>query len=223
MTPRHPFDPLAAHYWWLERVTFGPMLHWCRTVHIPRLAACRRALVAGDGDGRFLEALLRANPFITVDAVDISPGMTATAHRRTRFAADRVRFTVADIRTAPLRAAGYDLIVTHFLLDCFPADQLESVVSRLAEASRPHGRWLVGDFEVPPGRWRARLARLILGGMYAWFRVVTRLPATELVDPSPLLATHGFTLVASASRLGGFVSSRLWERPVGLRPANQVV
>ncbi len=214
VTPRHPFDPLAAHYWWLEAVTFGPLLQWCRTAHLGWLADRRQALVVGDGDGRFLAALVRAYPGLAVDALDVSPGMTARSRRRVcRLpGAGRVRFVVADIRTAPLPAGGYDLIVTHFLLDCFPADELAAVVARLAAAARPGARWLVGDFAVPPGRWRGRAARLALAGMYAVFRAVAGLRAAELIDPAPLLAGRGFVPTADATRLGGFLRSRVWDR-----------
>ena len=212
MTARHPFDALAPHYRWLEGVSFGPLLHWCRTTHLPLLGEGRRVLVVGDGDGRFLADLLTAHPAVTADAADISPRMTALARRRTAFAADRVRFAVGDIRRLPLPPGGYDLIVTNFLLDCFPPDQLAEVVAKLATAAAPNARWLVGDFAEPPGRWSGRAARLALAGMYAFFRVVARLPARRLTDPSPLLTARGFTPEAEATRLGGFLVARLWRR-----------
>ena len=79
MTPRPSFDLLAPAYQSLEQLAFGGLLHWCRTAHLARLAACRRALVLGDGDGRFLADLLRANPTLEVDSVDISPGISVLA------------------------------------------------------------------------------------------------------------------------------------------------
>ncbi len=212
MPTRHPFDRLARDYWWLEAASFGPLLHRCRTAHLSRLADRRRALVVGDGDGRFLAALLRANPHVTVDALDVSPGMTALARRRTRFAAGRMRFTVGDVRTAPLPTAGYDLVVTNFLLDCFPPDQLAGVVDKLAAAAGPGAAWLVGDFAVPPGRWRGRAGRLALAVMYAFFRLTARLPAAALADPTPLLSARGFVPAAEANWLGGFLVSRVWVR-----------
>ncbi len=124
-----------------------------------------------------------------------------------------MRFRVGDVRSALLPAGGYDLIVTHFLLDCFPPDDLAGVVDRLAAAATPDARWLVGDFAVPPGRWRGRAARLALAGMYAAFRAVAGVAAADLLDPSPLLAARGFALVAEDTRLGGLLASRLWERP----------
>ncbi len=207
MTP--DFDALAPHYRWLEAVTFGPLLHRCRTALLPHLGGCRRALVLGDGNGRFLADLLRANPGVTVDALDISPAMTALARRRVGNTG-RVRFRVTDARTADFPPAGYDLVVTNFFLDCFTAPELDRLVPRLAEALEPGGRWVVGDFRLPDGGWPRFAGRVALAGMYAFFRVATRLPAGRLTDPDPLLRACGLVPEHIESRLRGFLSARLW-------------
>ena len=158
---------------------------------------------------------MQANRALTADSIDISPRMVALARReiaRVPAALDRVRFAVADVRTDPLPGDGYDLVVTNFLLDCFPADQLARVVLRLSRAAGPIARWVVGDFAESPAGWRRAAARLALAGMYAFFRVTTGIPATRLVDPDPLLAVAGWVPVSRRERLGGFLVSTLWER-----------
>ena len=65
------------------------------------LTSCRRALIVGDGDGRFLAALLRANRTLTADSLDASSGMIALARRevaRVPRGMSRVHFTVGDVR-----------------------------------------------------------------------------------------------------------------------------
>jgi SAM-dependent methyltransferase len=215
----HPptFDRLAPLYRWLEWATYGGLLQWCRTAQLERLAPSRRALIVGDGDGRFLAALLRANRSLTADSLDASPRMIALARRevaRVPGGLPRVRFVVADVRTDPLPSAGYDLVVTNFLLDCFTADELAGVVRRLSEAAAPAALWVVGDFGLPESRWKRWAAQLALAGMYTFFRIVTRISAGELVDPKPALRQAGFTPVAQRQRLAGFLVSTLWERPV---------
>ena len=215
MTPRPSFDRLAPAYRALERLAFGGLLHWCRTAHLDRLGACRRALVLGDGDGRFLADLLRAHPAIEADSLDISPGMLALARRRIMDvpgAAERARFLVADARTDPLPASGYDLVVTNFFLDCFRPAELAAVVNRVAGACAPGAVWVDGDFRVPASGWARPAARLALAGMYAFFQLTTRLPAGALTDPAPLLAANGFARAAEKTRARGFLSARLWTR-----------
>ena len=182
---------------------------------LPHVGDCRRVLIVGDGDGRFLAALLRAVPQAIVDSLDISPKMIDLAKRRIADMAgalDRVQFTVGDIRADPLPGTAYDLIVTNFLLDCFPADELEQVINRLSDVSTPNGKWIVGDFEMPKGFWSRTAARIALAGMYAFFRIVTRIPARKLVDPSPMLSLRGWQRTIELSCQSGVLVSRWWVR-----------
>jgi SAM-dependent methyltransferase len=215
MTPPR-FDALAPHYRWMERVSFGRRLHACRTAMLDRMTAGRRALVLGDGDGRFLAELLRANPAVRVDAIDGSPAMTAAAERRAKEipgAAERVRFLTADARTVRLPPAAFDLIVTHFFLDCFPRGQLAPLIARTADALAPGGLWVVGDFRVPEGGLPRFLGRLALLGMYTFFRCVTGLPAGRLVNPDPFLRARGLRPDGVWTTLGGFLACTAWRKP----------
>ena len=217
MAPPPSFDLLAPIYQLLERVTFGGLLHRCRTAHLDRLAGCRRALILGDGDGRFLADLLHANPSVCVDSVDISPGMVHHArHRLARIAraSERVRFIVADARSVPLADDHYDLIVTNFFLDCFPVDELEQVIDRVVAACGPAAIWVDGDFRFPAGGWARVVAGAALAAMYAFFRLTTRLPARQLTDPAPFQVACGFHQEAERVWLGGFLSARLWAREI---------
>ena len=209
MIPRPNFDALAPHYRWIEAVTFGPLLQWCRTALLTEMQGSRHALVLGDGNGRFLAELLAANPRVVVDAVDISPAMAALARKRIG-PSDRVHFHVVDARLLTLPSAPYDLVVTHFFLDCFNRRDLERLIPKLAASLGPRGRGVVGDFRLPTRGWQQLGGQVALAAMYAFFRLATRLPARQLVDPDPLLRGAGLELVRERSRLGGFLSARLW-------------
>ncbi len=214
MTPPR-FDGLAPHYARIEAMTFGSLLQWCRTALLADVCGARRVLVLGEGDGRFLTAFLEANRVATVDAIDASAAMVELARRRVARipgAAERVRWYVADARRFEPPAPVYDLVVTNFFLDCFPAAELAPLVARLAARLAPGGRWLVGDFALPEGRARRLAARAALAGMYAAFRLATRIPAGQLADPRPLLRAHGLVPEREARRLGGFLVSSLWRR-----------
>lgn len=206
--PRPTFDRLAPLYRWLERLSYGGLLQWCRTTLIGDLTNAKNVLILGDGDGRFLEAFRTANPLARITSLDISPAMVALAKRRN--ADDRVTFVVADAREASFEPAAFDLIVTNFFLDCFPTSDLEPLIAKLASALAPGGRWLVGDFRLPNAGLPRALARAALAGMYLFFRVVTRIPASRLVDPDPLLHRHGLRVEKSAARMRCFLSSTIW-------------
>ena len=66
--PPPDFDRLARLYRWMEYLTFGPWLQRCRSAFLGGIANSRRALVLGDGDGRFTARLLADCPAIRIDA-----------------------------------------------------------------------------------------------------------------------------------------------------------
>ena len=208
------FDSVARLYRALEYASFGPLLERCRFHHIPALAQCRRALVLGDGDGRFLAQLLAAAPGLSADAVDASDAMLHLLRARAEkiHAAQRVKTILADARTFPLRNHRYDLVVTHFFLDCLTEDEAEVLIARVRPHLAPGAKWLVSEFQVPPGSrlWTA-LARIIISGLYAAFRILTGLRVRRIPPWRALFEHHGFRRTASRTWLGGLLVSELWE------------
>jgi len=192
MTPQPSFDSLALFYQLLERATFGPCLHWCRTVNLQRLGSRKKALVLGDGDGRFLVDLLKSNFHIQVESIDLSAGMVSEARRRIceiPNAETRVSFVIGDARLIPWSGTGYDLVVTNFFLDCFPTAEIEQMVEKVLLAAAPAVIWLDGDFRLPTARWPRLAARVLLVGMYLAFNLVTGLSVRYLADSGSILGT----------------------------------
>ena len=218
LTPSANFDRIARPYRWLEYLSFGPMLERCRFHRLPQLTSARRALVLGDGDGRFLAHLLAVNSTLHADVVDQSPAMLRLLqHRVTSLHADdRVRIFQTDALTFTLTEA-YDLIVTHFFLDCFSTGEIR----RLAESIRPHlapnALWLVSEFAIPSGL--AKLpAQIIVGSLYMAFHFVTGLQTRNLPDHSAVLSHSGLTLIDRRRFLAGLLVSELWG--LGKTPAS---
>ena len=106
----------------------------------------------------------------------------------------------------------YDLVVTHFFLDCFDRDRLSHVITKLAQAAAPKSRWLVTDFAIPPKGLRRVHAKIWLRMMYSFFRAVADLKAHELVDPSSFIQDTGFQLRQEIAGRLGLVKAQLWER-----------
>ena len=153
----------------------------------------------GDGDGRALAALLAAAPHACVDYIDKSARMLELA--RTRAGTNHVNYRCEDARSAPLPAAEYDLIVTHFFLDCFDETDLDPLIARLARAATPQARWLISEF-----RGNGGLVRVL----YMFFRIATGLRTRRLVDHHPLLKRHGFRLMRREDSWRGLLASELW-------------
>lgn len=215
------FDAVAPWYRALETIAFGDALQRCRVASLGEIQSPRHALVVGEGNGRFLCELLRAHPGVQVDCADASERMLQLARRRVEMEqpdrSAQVRFLHRDITSWAPPENHYDLVVTHFLLDCFPEAELARVIKNLASAAKPGAVWLVADFRLPD-RGVARLrARVWLAGMYQFFRLTARIKATELIDPTPYLQAKGFALAGQHLFRGGMLKSELW-RSIGILP-----
>lgn len=208
------FDVVAPWYRALETIAFGNALQRARIACLDGTSSPRRALVVGEGNGRFLSALLREHPGIEVDCVDTSERMLALARKRIEREGCKsaVQFLHQDILTWTPPAATYDLIVTHFLLDCFPEDKLADIVARLSGAAMANATWLSADFRMPVSGLARLQARGWLLAMYRFFRLTARIKARELVDPSPFLRRHGFVLERQYLFRNGMLKSELWRR-----------
>ena len=193
------FDFVAPHYRWLEAIAFGNALQRARTCWINTIARPKRTLIVGEGDGRFLCELVRAYPKIDVDCIDASQAMLQLARARLRRmhpeSFSHVHFVRENIlKWAPRKS--YDLLVTHFFLDCFPDRELQAIIAKLASAAEPGAVWLIADFTIPRKRFAQAHARVCLRMMYTFFRATAGIAANGLVDPVPCLAARGFIQTA---------------------------
>jgi SAM-dependent methyltransferase len=213
------FNPLARIYRWLEYFTFGPFLWRCRIHFLPQLVHCRRALVLGDGDGRFTARLLRENPNLEVTAIDGSPRMIASLQRASMRYAARLTTEVADLRTwRPADSAKYDLIVTHFFLDCLTTQEVHDLAVRLIPAISPDGLWLVSEFAIPPTLFGRTVATPLIWLLYRAFRMFTGLGPQSLPSYTEALGASSWALQIERAHMRGLLLSQLWRHS---RPASE--
>jgi ubiquinone/menaquinone biosynthesis C-methylase UbiE len=212
------FDGLARFYDGMENVLAGRKLIRCREAFLTVMPPPRRVLLLGEGHGRFLSALLKIHPEINVTCVDASAKMLAVTRRRLQRSGQSTRlitFLRRDLLQWDPPAQAYDLIVTQFVLDCFPPAQLTALMSRLATAAQPGARWLVSDFHLPELRgWRRLRASAILWVMYRFFRLVTKLPASGLTPPGPIFEHLGFQRLHHKEIEWGLLVSEIWQAPL---------
>jgi ubiquinone/menaquinone biosynthesis C-methylase UbiE len=218
-SPAADFDRLARWYKWMEWFSFGPWLQWCRCAFLDQLTSCREALLFGDGDGRFTARLLRSNQSVTVDAVDASASMLASLVRRAGMDADRVRLHHADARAwDPVKdetpkddgVPVYDLVATHFFLDCLTSAEVGMLANRIRPMLAEGAVWVVSEFAIPAG-WLGKLfARPVIAALYSAFGLLTRLKVHRLPDYDAALRGAGFRLQRRRAWLGGLLVSDLW-------------
>jgi SAM-dependent methyltransferase len=208
-------DRIAAYYEILEHFSFGRLLEHRRFAFLGEVRTSQKAIVCGGGDGRFLARLLQVNTRVEVDFVDLSSKMVALAERRVggmgRTFRKRVRFHTGDLRRLVLPADSFDLIVTHYFLDCFSNQELEDVVSRLATWGTRQARWILSDFCEANGPIGRLWTRGVIRALYSAFRFTTGLRVTRLPEYKAALATAGYILRLEEEALAGLLHSSLWE------------
>jgi ubiquinone/menaquinone biosynthesis C-methylase UbiE len=207
------FDKIARPYRWLEYVTLGKALENSRLHFLPQLLERRHALVLGDGDGRFLAQLLKHNPSLRADAVDSSSLMLQLLRQRCEAASPSTHSRLCthhhNALTFPLKGP-YDLIVTHFFLDCFTQSELDSLIARIAPTLSPSALWLISDFRVPSGPMRLP-AKLLIRSLYLAFRILTGLRTTHLPDHVTPLKQSGLKRISHQHWLAGLLTTELWQ------------
>ena len=135
-------------------------------------------------------------------------GVGASTHLRS---VNRVRFLKEDILswTPP---ESYDLLVTNFVLDCFPQDELKLVVGKLAGVANPGAYWLLAEFCIPKTIFARKHAKIWLATLYWFFRTTTGIRAKRLVDPTPELQANGFVCLKRSEWRLGLIKSELWQK-----------
>ncbi len=209
------FNRIAPFYEFIERLTTGSRMQRARVAHLPSVADARRVLIAGEGNGKFLAACAKAMPEATFTVIDESPAMLEKAAARWRQAGgevSRVRFVCDNLLIWTPDELGYDLIVTHFFLDCFPEETLPLILTKLASAAAPNSRWLVADFCEPECGLARFRAHVMLRVAYLLFRLLAGVQASKLVNPDLLLSELGFTLKNRLTSDWGMMHSDLWKR-----------
>jgi ubiquinone/menaquinone biosynthesis C-methylase UbiE len=209
-------DRVARFYQAAEYLAFGGALQACRVMYLDEVASCRRALVCGDGDGRFLASLLDANPGVRADFVDLSAGMARLARRRIDRlggqASARAEFRVGDVREFGNEGESYDLITAHFFLDCFDGVEITSVARKLDSLSQPAATLLLSDFRIPQRGVARYIAAAIVRVLYGAFRLTTGLRVKQLPDYNSALERAGFRKQRETLKCGGLLAASIWKK-----------
>jgi ubiquinone/menaquinone biosynthesis C-methylase UbiE len=208
------FDTLAPHYRWMEFVLAGEKLQRCRTRFLDEISSAQNILLLGEGHGRCLIECCRRFSGAQITCVDSSGKMLVQARRQLarQNSRERVEFVHADILQWKPSAKTFDLVVTNFFLDCFRADQLEQITTKLALATTSDANWLIADFQTASSGWKRLRSQMILASMYLFFRTIAGLPARKLTTLDPILKRAGFALHRRAESEWDRLHSDWWKR-----------
>lgn len=211
------FDRLAKPYRWMEYLSFGTALERCRFHFLPQLRNTQHALLLGDGDGRFTAALLQQAETADAFAIDASKAMLHALQERCAAVGTENRlqtFCTSLNDGLPTIAADkrFDLIATHFFLDCLNEAEVENIAHDAAICTTPDAHWVISEFRVPKHGVMQLPSRLIVRLLYLAFRFLTGLRAQQLPAYEAILQCNGWHMQQQQMRLGGLLVSELWQR-----------
>ncbi|HEX2735096.1 MAG TPA: class I SAM-dependent methyltransferase [Polyangiaceae bacterium] len=208
---RRSFDHLARSYSKLERLMFRGALERARTAHLHRIGEPKRALLLGEGDGRFALELMRRFPNCQVVIVERSAKMNELARERLSDYSARVTWMETDA-TQLTFGVGYDLVTTLFFLDCFESAIQSSLIERVAAATAVDAHWLYADFVENTRGLRGAVGKLLVWLLYRVFGALTDIAARRLHDPVPRIEEAGFRKLETRTFACGWVCSIALQR-----------
>ena len=148
-----------------------------------------------------------------VIAVDGSRAMLALLRSRCSFAGDILETHVADLAhglPAALQHGAFDLVTTHFFLDCLSTEEVNHLIADVKPRMTNDAQWVVSDFAVP-ARGAMRLpAWIVVRGLYLSFRLLTGLQTQQLPDHRAAMQAHGLILAEECNMLGGLLIAEIW-------------
>lgn len=212
---RRSFDNLANAYCALERLLFGQKLNQSRhhglTVLEPDMP--QRALILGDGDGRFSYYALRKSPNLQIDSIERSSKMRDLAQSRIQKLGasfeNRHQYISTDARSFSFPNSEYDIVVVQYFLDCFHTTDANSFIENFARTLKPNGKLVYTDFSIPKKRIVRWIAKGIVKCLYSFFRLTTDIEASHL--PS-IVWPHSLKLTSKKSLLKGIITSEIRAR-----------
>ena len=196
------FDRLAPVYKLLSRIVFGKKLEQAQLHFLHCIKPDDRVLILGGGTGDLLNNLLQNHPTLAVDYVDISERMILLARKKTQNAST-VNFITGTEQHIPDRT--YTVVITNFYLDLFSDHTLHGIVQKIKTHLSADAQWLATDF-VNEKDWH----KVMLGCMYAFFRMITHIEASRLPDWQSSLKKAGMYEVNSKKFYHGFIKSSVY-------------
>lgn len=209
------FDRLSKVYDLLVALVYGRALRKAQTCFLDRVKPGSRVLVVGGGTGWFLEALLQTEKVGLVTYVELSRGMLEKSRQRITerlpemlSKVEWVEGTVHDLPEEP----AFDLVCTHCFLDLFEGKGLEREVMALQSRMERSGSWYFSDFRYVDKWPMSWISRVMIWGMYRFFRWTCGIQARRLPDFEDVFSRANLQVVERQLWYGGMISSKWYAR-----------
>ena len=208
------FCRLAPHYLRLEGMVFGNALQHARVAHLQDCSHDSKFLLLGEGSGRFLESLCALHPKVMATVCDSSPSMLSLINNRLpKETSENIHLLNLDVMETEFPEASFDVLVTHFFLDCFDSETLGRLIPKMSLYLKAGGTWLIADFEESRKMTFANCPHwLFLRCLYLFFRSTCGISANWVVPLEIMLRQSGLVETEKTSYCRGLIYSGLWKK-----------
>ena len=210
--PRN-YDFVAPFYPLLEKAAFGDRLTEARNASLCSVVMAERALLIGEGNGRFLTACVEEKIGGSITVVDSSEKMLSLARSRIRGSAlqTNVELVHADFRDWSPLEPPFDVIVTHFFLDLFRPESQRRLIEKITALSTANTIWMNVDYRPVI---HSRLHRVIEWLQYRFDRLLSGIEADRHYDSAPIIREFGWEVQEEQSFCRGTIYSQLMAAPL---------
>lgn len=204
--PRN-YDFVAPFYPLLERAAFGNGLSQARNASLPPVLSAQRALLIGEGNGRFLASCVKEKTGGSITVVESSGKMLSLLRSRIRGLDLRTRLELvhADFREWPSPAIDFDAVVTHLFLDLFRPDSQRRIVEKITALSTAETVWINVDYRPAI---QSRIHRVIDWMQYRFDGLLSGIEADRQYDPAPIIRELGWKIQEERPFCGGTIFSQ---------------
>jgi len=155
-----------------------------------------RILLLGGGSGKLLLTLLTTCDVQELCYVEASPVMLKKAQMSVEKAVltsqSRIQWCIGNHKLLKEDQI-FDIVITPFVLDIYPVDELVNIIRHLNKKLKKGGYWLYTDFVPPSDRGFHYYFQSM---MYSFFQYVSKIPARSMPHTRPLFSRMGYELVA---------------------------
>ncbi|MEQ8425524.1 MAG: class I SAM-dependent methyltransferase, partial [Cyclobacteriaceae bacterium] len=139
------FDRLAPYYDVLANLAFGGAISRSHKQNFHLISNGATVLILGGGSGKWLRDFLNIHPSAKIYFIEASKKMLERAIGRSQ---NNQQITFIHGTEDDVPSIRFDVVITHFFLDMYSADQLEKLIGKIRYLLERKGVWLVSDFEV---------------------------------------------------------------------------
>lgn len=207
------FDLIAPYYHWLEIIFAQKKMQRARLALLSDIPRPVHILLVGEGPGLFLEKCHESFPEAMITYVDASNAMLKKTERKLLkkyFSIKNIELLHENIFHWQPEKEKYDLLVTHFFLDCFTAPELEQIIKKMTLAATPDANWLIADFHMPSPWLLKKSSQLLVKFLLFFFKVTADVSTEKFIDHTLILKKTGFLLYRRKYFCRGLLKSDWW-------------